>query len=144
MTDPKPVTVQPQRQTRRSIIAVLVGFLTVVVLSLAADQVLHILDVYPPWGEPMWGPGLNLLALSYRIVYAILGSYIAAKLAPSNPMRHAMILGWIGLFFGSVGAFIAITQADMGPNWYPILLALSSIPCAWLGGKLYLLWGKKA
>ncbi len=143
MTDPAPVTSQPQRNTGRSVIAVLVGFLTVVVLSLAADQVLHVLDVYPPWGEPMWDPGLNLLALSYRVVYAILGSYIAARLAPHSPMRHAMILGWIGLFFGAVGAIIAITQVDLGPSWYPILLALSSVPCAWLGGKLFLLWGRK-
>lgn len=47
----------------------LVGFLTVVILSLGMDQVLHALHVYPPWGQPMHHPALNLLALSYRIVY---------------------------------------------------------------------------
>jgi hypothetical protein len=24
-----------------------------------------------------------------------------------------------------------------GPHWYPIALVLVSIPCAWIGGKLY-------
>lgn len=37
------------------------------------------LDVYPPWGQPMHATGLVLLALSYRLVYGVLGSYIAAR-----------------------------------------------------------------
>jgi len=73
----------------RSTAAVVVGFMVVVALSLGTDQVLHSLGVYPPWGQPMYATGLNLLALSYRIIYAIIGSYIAARLAPRNPMRHA-------------------------------------------------------
>jgi hypothetical protein len=44
------------------------GFMTVVVLSLGTDQVLHVVQVYPPWGQPMYDPWLNLLALSYRSV----------------------------------------------------------------------------
>jgi hypothetical protein len=73
----------------RSTGAVFLGFIVVVALSLGTDQVLHSLGVYPPWGQPMYATGLNLLGLSYRIVYAIVGSYIAARLAPRNPMRHA-------------------------------------------------------
>jgi methylthioribulose-1-phosphate dehydratase len=38
--------------------------------------------------------GDNALVLSYRIVYAILGSHVAARLTPCNPMRHAIILGY--------------------------------------------------
>jgi hypothetical protein len=79
---------------------------------------------------------LNLLALSYRIVYAILGSYIAVRLAPRSPMRHAMILGVVGVGLSSLGAIVAITMADVGPAWYPIALVLTSLPCAWLGGTL--------
>ena len=64
------------RRLLRSVAAVFVGFVSVAVLSLATDQVLHVLGVYPPWGEPMSSPGLNALALSYRILYTILGGYI--------------------------------------------------------------------
>jgi hypothetical protein len=84
----------------RSVAAIIVGFLAVVVLSLCTDQLLHVLKVYPPWGDPMPQPGLNALALSYRIVFTIFGSYLAARIAPRNPMRHALILGFIGLVLG--------------------------------------------
>jgi hypothetical protein len=120
----------------RSVGAVLVGFLTVVILSLGTDQVLHMLDVYPPWGQAMHEPGLNALALGYRIVYTIFGSTVTARLAPHSPMRHVWILGFIGLFFGAVGA-IATIPMNLGPAWYPILIALTALPCAWLGGVLH-------
>jgi hypothetical protein len=74
----------------------LAGFVAVVVLSLGTDVVFHTLKIYPPWGEPMWDPKLNLLALGYRTVYGVLGSYIAGLLAPRRPMNHAMILAGIG------------------------------------------------
>lgn len=122
--------------TRRTA-AVFVGFIVVVALSLGTDQVLHSLGVYPPWGQPMYATGLNLLALSYRIVYAIIGSYIAARLASRNPMRHALILGVIGVVLSSLGAITAITMVDVGPAWCPIALVLTTMPCAWLGGALY-------
>jgi hypothetical protein len=115
---------------------VLFGFIAVVVLSLATDQVLHMLDVYPPWGQPMHDTGLVLLALSYRIVYAVAGSYIAARLAPRNPMRHAMALGAVG-FVLSTAAAIATIPMDLGPSWFPIALVLTTLPCAWLGGAVH-------
>jgi hypothetical protein len=120
----------------RSVVAILAGFLAVVVLSLATDQLLHVLQVYPPWGEPMDDTGLNALALSYRIVYTLLGGLITARLAPRAPMRHVMILGIIGLIAGSAGVFVATTMADLGPSWYPIAIAVTAFPCTWLGGAL--------
>jgi hypothetical protein len=119
----------------RSILAIVVGFLAVVVLSLGTDQLFHVLNVYPPWGQAMPEPALNLLALSYRIVYTILGSYLAARLAPGNPMRHAMILGFIGLLMGTAGA-VATIPMHLGPAWYPIAIAATALPCAWIGGVL--------
>lgn len=119
----------------RSTGALLAGLITIVALSLLTDQVLHALDVYPPWGEPMHEPELNALALAYRCVYAVLGCYLAARFAPTAPMRHALMLGAIGLLLSTAGAAAAIDM-KLGPSWYPIALALSSIPCAWLGGVL--------
>ena len=120
----------------RSVGAVFLGFITVVVLSLGTDQILHVLKVYPPWGQPMHEPGLNLLALAYRTVFAILGSYIAARFAPRNPMRHAMALGVVGLVLSAAGAIATITKYDLGPAWYPIALVITALPCAWIGGAL--------
>lgn len=105
----------PPRNLPRSTGVVLLGFIAVVVLSLGPGQVLH--------------SRLNLLALSYRILYAIIGSYLAARLAPPNPMGHAMILGFIGVPLSLL--------VDVGPAWCPIALVLTTLPCAWLGAALY-------
>jgi hypothetical protein len=129
------LTEAPPRNLARSALAVIAGFVAIFVTSLGTDQVLHSLGVYPPWGEPMRQTSLNLLALSYRLVYDTLGCALTAWLAPRNPMRHALTLGLIGLVLSSLGAVGGIMQ-DLGPAWYPILLALSSLPTAWLGGWL--------
>jgi hypothetical protein len=120
----------------RSIAAILIGFFSVAILSLVTDQVLHVLNVYPPWGEPMWDPRLNFLALSYRTVYTIFGGYLTARLAPRAPMRHVAIVGTIGTVLATLGAVVAIRMADLGPNWYPIALAVTGFPCVWVGGLL--------
>lgn len=126
----------PPRRLWRSTGAVLCGFVAVVGLSLVTDQVLHTLRVYPPWGEPMPGTGLVCLALSYRIVYGVVGGYVTARLAPRNPMRHALVLGVVGLVVSTAGA-IATIPMNLGPIWYPLALLLTALPCAWLGGVLY-------
>jgi hypothetical protein len=126
----------PPRRIGRSIAAVVAGILVVFVLSLGTDQLLHVFQVYPPWGQPMHDPALNALALSYRLVYGVVGGYVAAALAPRNPVRHAVILGIIGFALSAFGAIGAIAM-EAGPAWYPIALALTALPCAWLGGVLY-------
>ena len=128
-------TPQPRR-IGRSILAVLAGLVFIFVLSLGIDQIFHVLGVYPPWGEPMNDTGDNVLALSYRIVINIAGCYLTARLAPRNPLRHAIVLGVIGLVLSTFGAIGAIAM-KMGPAWYPILLAFSALPCAWIGGMLH-------
>ena len=127
-------TQKPPRRLLRSIAALLAGFFAVLVLSIGTDQVFHSLGVYPPWGQPMHDTGLLLLALAYRCVYGVLGSYIAARLAPRAPMGHALALGFIGLVPGIAGT---VAMWDFGPNWYPVTLVLTTLPCAWLGGVLY-------
>jgi hypothetical protein len=126
----------PSTSSTRSIVAVLAGFFSVAGLSLGTDQLLHTLDIYPPWGEPMYDTGLNALALSYRLVYTVLGGFITARLAPSSVMRHVNVLGLIGLLAGTAGAVTAIIAADLGPNWYPIAIAVTAYPLTWLGGRL--------
>jgi hypothetical protein len=125
------------RRRGRSVAAIVLGFAVVFVLSLGTDQVLHLLKIYPPWGEPMLDARLNLLALSYRLFYNTLGCYLTAWFAPRNPMRHALIGGAIGFVLSVAGALAAMQVPNLGPEWYPTALALSALPCAWLGGALY-------
>jgi hypothetical protein len=121
-------------RTGRSIWAVTAGIVANVVLSLGTDQLFHVLDVYPPWGQRMTD-NLFILALSYRLVYGAGSGYLTAWLAPRNPMKHAMILGVIGTALGLAGA-IANGNADLGPAWYTYGLAASAIPTVWLGASI--------
>ncbi len=126
----------PPRRLGRSVAAVLLGFFAVAALSLGTDQVFHVLGVYPPWGQPMWEAGDNLLAFAYRSVYAVVGGYIAARLAPRNPMRHVLALGILG-FLGALAGAIATIPMELGPDWYPVALVVTAFPLIWLGGVLY-------
>ena len=130
---------RPARSLLRSVFAVLAGFIAVVALSLGTDQVMHSLRVFPPWDQPMSDAGDNLLALAYRCLYGVLGSYLTALLAPHSPMRHVWIGAGIG-FVLSTGGIAAAMTTNLGPLWYPIALTLTTLPCAWLGGKLHQRW----
>jgi hypothetical protein len=120
----------------RRIGAVFAGLVAVVVPSFSTDLALHAGGIFPPQGQPM-SSALFLLATAYRIVYGVAGGYIAARLAPDRPMAHALALGWIGLAFSTIGAFTTWNRGpEFGPKWYPIVLVVSAIPCAWAGGRL--------
>src|SRR2546426_11739152 len=109
----------PPRGVWRSVGAVVAGFIAVFVLSVGTDQVLHVLKIYPPWGEPMAG-ALFVLATAYRIVYTILGGYITARLAPRAPVRHALILGLVGPLAGILGVIVTIAEPQLGAPGDPV------------------------
>ena len=119
----------------KSIWAVLAGVLFIIVVTTLVDIVFHVIHVYPPMGQPI-NDALSLLATAYRIVIGIAGAWLTARLAPSGPMKHAMILGLVGVVLGLVGV-VATWNLGLGPRWYPIALAVLAIPQCWAGGKLY-------
>ena len=120
----------------RSIGAVLAGLVFIFVTSLLTDVVMHATGIFPPWFQPMSDP-LWILAIAYRIVYGIIGCYIAARLAPDRPMLHAWILGGIGVLLSFAGvAAVWDKGPEYGPKWYAVAIVLISVPCAWIGGKL--------
>ena len=120
---------------RRSIWAVLAGVLVIIVVTTLVDIVLHVTDVFPPMGQPI-NDTLALLATSYRIVIGVGGAWLTARLAPDKPMKHAMILGLVGVVLGLVGV-VATWNLGLGPRWYPISLAVLAIPQCWVGGRIH-------
>ncbi len=119
----------------RSIVAVLAGLVFIFVTHIGTDEVMHVWGVFPPKGEPMFDPALNALALGYRSVFSVLGCALTAWLAPRAPQAHALTLGAIGTVLASLGA-TAMIPLNLGPVWYPVALAASALPCAWVGGML--------
>src|SRR5262249_61371997 len=89
---------------------------------------------YPPWMQPV-PDSQAAVATAYRILISIAGCWITARLAPQQPMKHAMILGAIGVVLSAIGAAVTWNRG-LGPHWYPLLLVVISMPCAWVGGKL--------
>ena len=131
------ITPVGKSQVGRSVLAVTAALVANAALSLASDQLLHTLGVHPPWGEPMHEPEVNLLALSYRAVLGVVAGYLVARMAPSAPVRHATILGLIAVALSAIGAVVGITHPEIGPAWYPILLAIVAYPTVRLGAALH-------
>jgi hypothetical protein len=132
-----PVT-EPRRERRigRGIVAVLAGFLAIVVLDNGLDFVVHATGIFPPFGQPM-ADSLFLLALAYRTVDAIIGTYLVGRLAPHHPRRHSLALGSLGVVLSSLGVVATVYGGpELGPIWYPLALVAISLPCAWIGGTL--------
>jgi MFS family permease len=119
--------------TIKSIGAVLAGMITIVALSTGTDWLLERLGIFPPPEQGLFIVWMLLLALVYRSIYAVAGGYVTAMLAPDRPMRHAIILGIIGIVASIAGTIVGW---DLSAHWYPILLIITSLPCTWLGGKL--------
>jgi hypothetical protein len=120
----------------RSVGAVLAGFATTALLSIATDAVMHAVGVFPPSGEPM-SDALFVLATVYRAASTVLGGYITARLAARKPMTHVLALGILGIVAGSAGAIATWDLGpEFGPKWYPILLVVTALPCVWAGGVL--------
>ena len=120
---------------RRSVWAVFAGVLGVLVVTTVVDIALHLAGVFPPMDKPI-DDGLAALATSYRVVIGIGAAWLTARLAPKNPMDHALILGAIGFVLAAVGVVVT-WNLGLGPRWYPIALVLLALPQSWAGAKLF-------
>lgn len=120
----------------KSIGAVLAGFVVVVVLSTAADAVMHATGVFPQADRTMEVPRLFLLALAYRGVFAVVGGWFTARLAPMSPMKHVVALAILGLVAGGLGVVAAVVSA-LGPLWYAVAVAISGPLCTLVGGWIF-------
>jgi hypothetical protein len=119
----------------RSAGAVLGGMLASAALALGTDEVLHLIGLFPPIDQVTHEAPRFVAATSYRVIYAVLGFYLVARLAPSHPWRHVWMAAAMGLIASMAGVVATMTR-DMGPLWYPVTLAVTTLPCAWLGGAL--------
>ncbi|MGA9997559.1 MAG: hypothetical protein WBP93_19240 [Pyrinomonadaceae bacterium] len=118
----------------RSILSIIAGFILICVLAFGADAVVR--AVMPglsiSTGRVDSVPVL-LFVIAYVFVFAVFGCYITARLAPHSPMKHALILGLLGLVFNIVGA---IMMWHTAPAWFHIVSLILVMPAAWLGGRL--------
>jgi hypothetical protein len=107
---------------KKSIWAIVVGILVVIVVTTIVDVILHLIGVFPPLDQPI-SDAQALLATAYRIVFGIGGAWLTARLAPHKPMQHVMILG----IAGTIAAIVASWQRGTGVSDHGGIL--SRWPC---------------
>jgi len=110
----------------KSIVAVVAG-VGANMLAIPVDVALQSAGVFPAAGE-----GPYALALAYRLAFAVLGGWATARLAPSSPMKHAWVLGALGVLFASLGA---AAQWSAGHHWYPLVIIVLSFPATVVGAR---------
>lgn len=116
----------------RSIVAVVTGFLLIGALSFGATALLKVAMPGALAARTESVPVL-LLVMAYVAVFAVAGCYLTALMAPRNPMKHALVLGALGLIFNIIGT---IDRWETMPAWFHITSLLLVMPYAWLGGRL--------
>jgi hypothetical protein len=119
---------------KRSVMAVTAGFVTILVLAMGTDLALRALlpGRFSPSGR-VDDAALLLLMQLYVFAFAAFGCWLTARLAPDRPMRHALILGVLGLAFNVAGT---IATWETAPAWYHLLALALVMPAAWLGGTI--------
>lgn len=114
--------------------AIVAGFVVTVSLAMAADEMVlrFVTDARDAFGR-VTDVRILIVMLTYTGLSAIGGSYATGRLAPSRPLRHAMILGAIALALTVVATFMFW---DSGPAWYHVIAVGMVLPSAWIGGAM--------
>lgn len=118
----------------RSALAVVVGFVLIGALSIGTDVLL--IAALPgafDANRQTDDPRLLALILAYVGVYATVGCYVTARLAPGRPMRHALVLGLLGL---AMNVAVSIATWGAHPTWFVLAGLATTMVWAWLGGRL--------
>jgi hypothetical protein len=126
-----PTTTSPRRALR-STGAVLAGLVAIGVASTGTDALMRAVGIFPSDAAAV-GDALLLLALVYRAIFGIAGTYLTARLAPSKPAQHAYVLGGIGTVLATLGA---IAMWHVGGHWYAIANVVIALPTAFVGSRL--------
>lgn len=129
--------------TVRLVGAVIVGFVATILLTSVADALMRVSRIFPSPAQAM-ATELWILAALCRVVICIACCALTARLASDRPMRAAVVLAVVCFVPLAFGVWVTWSQGlGSGPNWYPILLLVAALPCAWLGGTLGRMWSAR-
>jgi uncharacterized membrane protein len=119
----------------RSILAIVVGFVLTGALNIGTNAVFAAVapDLVPRPGTPTTNTGVLLVICAYVALFGILGCYVTARLAPSHPMRHALIMGGLAL---AMSIRVTISAWNDAPAWFNVYNLLAVMPYAFIGGRI--------
>lgn len=118
----------------RSILAIVAGFIAIAVFALGADAVVRrgLPQFFGPGGRSDH-TGMLLVMAAYSAGFAAGGAWLTARLAPGRPLRHALILGGLGLV---LAVPVTIQHWGTAPAWFHVTTLALTMPAAWAGGVL--------
>lgn len=122
-----------EKSTFRSIASVVAGILAIAFATKIVDAILYAMGVYA--GNKL-DDHMALVASSHRFFFTIAGGWLTARIAPSKPMMHALILGAVVALL-NVPAIAMTWNSDYAPHWYMLSLVVLAVPECWVGGRLF-------
>jgi hypothetical protein len=126
----------------RSILAVVLGFVTLFTVVSAAEFIGHAVFPMPP-GIDLKSPesikanadklplGVFVSLLVGWALAAVAGAWVAARLAPAQKLRFGLTIGVIGLL-AAIGDMLMIPH----PPWVWAVAIVEFLPAAYLGARL--------
>lgn len=117
----------------RHILPVFVGGLLVAMLTVVTNNWLMAHGWIPDPSSMGGATGAMLFVLLYQAVITIIGSHMAARLAPDGQPRIRYALA-VGVLLAVVGVAAASQGAGGLPTWYLLARIVSPIPAAIVGG----------
>lgn len=121
------------RSAIRPTAAIITGLLSGIALTILTDAVLEGTGIIPH--GPLHNTKLQIIELTYRGVYLVIGGYVAARLTTASARKAALIVGGVNCILSFVGA-IATQHKGFAPMWYSLTLVVIAIPLAWFGGSI--------
>ena len=119
----------------RSIGALAAGLVTLAALCVLTDKLLVAAHVFPsPEAHRPYTLALLAIVAAYCTLYTLVGGYVTARLAPTRPVAHAVILGMLGMALSTLGT---LNQWQIGDGWNAITLVAEGIPFCWLGALIW-------
>lgn len=117
----------------RSIFALLAGFIAEPLLVVAVDLLYARINPHAFTTDGLvFGAAAAVVLVYVQIINAISG-YITGRLAPRNPVGHALILGIIGFILCVI---VSHKRWGVEPHWYLLGAVVLAIPSTVLGGYL--------
>lgn len=126
----------------RSILAVVVGFVLVMVLSFGTDALLALAFPGVVSHDRPTPTAVLILALAYVFLYSIVGGYVTAVIAGRAEVKHSLALGIIFLALGLLAGLVAVLApasvpaGEQPPRWYAVCCIVLALPGPLAGGWL--------
>lgn len=124
----------------QSIVALIAGYLVSAILTGVTIAVLGAIFPESYKAENIAWVVFNVI---YGCAFAVIGGYVVARLAPTRPFIHAIVLGVLMAVFALITGY-AMSSAPPSPEyanqpgWYYPVLAITVLPSILLGAWLYM------